>query len=217
MDDKTICYFCGNPDDVVLVRHHIVPRRLKLNIDKTVTLCANCHMKLHNLIVDMVDIIDNNIEKNITEEDISDTDGSNISPHDDIKNDIITDRVDNSDRIMYIIYRAIKDAHLEYDKHYKTVQTDKSDNMQLRINLNRSYQPICKYLRDKDIDIRLPKRKQLKAIFKRRVDEDNHYICCKGQNTPPINRCIGINLQKLYNMLGIDPSTFSQTQSSVKN
>jgi 5-methylcytosine-specific restriction endonuclease McrA len=49
-----ICFFCGENNGIVLVRHHIIPKSLK-SIDPTnygisVILCRNCHQKLHYLL-----------------------------------------------------------------------------------------------------------------------------------------------------------------------
>lgn len=46
---KNWCYFCGISDESVLEEHHIIPRSVGES-PLTVTLCRNCHKKLHNLI-----------------------------------------------------------------------------------------------------------------------------------------------------------------------
>lgn len=50
------CYFCGFADDTALSEHHIIPKRIqKQTDDRTVTVCRNCHKKVHDLIDPIVD------------------------------------------------------------------------------------------------------------------------------------------------------------------
>ncbi len=54
MTEDKQCFFCG--ERFALVQHHIVPQEIIKN-DTTVTLCANCHYKIHQLLRPLVDII----------------------------------------------------------------------------------------------------------------------------------------------------------------
>lgn len=50
------CYFCGFADDTALSEHHIIPKRIQDGFDdRTVTVCRNCHKKLHDVIDPIVD------------------------------------------------------------------------------------------------------------------------------------------------------------------
>lgn len=53
------CIMCGRTDN--LERHHLIPRKLheylldlNLDLNKTITLCRKCHLKIHFLIKDIV-------------------------------------------------------------------------------------------------------------------------------------------------------------------
>ncbi len=48
------------------MKHHFVPQKLQKN-DKTVTVCANCHKKLHILIDPLVELI---IDPHLTVDDL---------------------------------------------------------------------------------------------------------------------------------------------------
>jgi len=55
--ERRRCFFCGESNPIVLEEHHIVPRAAAEFIDVdpedleiTVTLCANCHKKLHYIL-----------------------------------------------------------------------------------------------------------------------------------------------------------------------
>ena len=59
------CFFCGEREGCVLETHHVIPRKIqeKYHIydDYTITLCANCHRKIHfilNYIFSKLKIID---------------------------------------------------------------------------------------------------------------------------------------------------------------
>ena len=43
------CFFCGEDNPLVLEEHHIIPRSIEDSVE-TITLCANCHRKLHHLL-----------------------------------------------------------------------------------------------------------------------------------------------------------------------
>jgi DNA replicative helicase MCM subunit Mcm2 (Cdc46/Mcm family) len=52
------CYFCGVPQDTVLCDHHVIPKRIdryREHEDRTVTLCQNCHKKVHDVLDPAVD------------------------------------------------------------------------------------------------------------------------------------------------------------------
>jgi len=52
------CYFCGVSQDTVLCGHHIIPKRIdryREHEDRTVTLCQNCHKKVHDVLDPAVD------------------------------------------------------------------------------------------------------------------------------------------------------------------
>ena len=45
------CFFCGETNEIVLDEHHLVPKSTKITTTtETVTLCTNCHRKLHYLL-----------------------------------------------------------------------------------------------------------------------------------------------------------------------
>lgn len=44
------CFFCGETNEVVLQEHHIVPKSMNTSERETITLCANCHRKVHYII-----------------------------------------------------------------------------------------------------------------------------------------------------------------------
>lgn len=55
------CHFCGETYPPILVKHHIIPRRLQKKIgiknDDVIILCANCHKKLHDILDPLVNTI----------------------------------------------------------------------------------------------------------------------------------------------------------------
>ena len=48
------CFFCGEGEGCVLEIHHVIPRKIQekyhLNDNYTITLCANCHRKMHHIL-----------------------------------------------------------------------------------------------------------------------------------------------------------------------
>lgn len=45
------CFFCSEGNPLVLEDHHLVPKNIgPVGVSDTVTLCANCHKKLHYLL-----------------------------------------------------------------------------------------------------------------------------------------------------------------------
>ncbi len=44
---ETECFFCKEKNPIVLEKHHIVPRVLGINSKETITVCRNCHKKIH--------------------------------------------------------------------------------------------------------------------------------------------------------------------------
>lgn len=59
------CYFCGESNPLVLVEHHLIPRAMREQVNPrdpkdfevTLTLCKNCHEKLHRLLRPLRDYI----------------------------------------------------------------------------------------------------------------------------------------------------------------
>jgi len=48
------CFFCGEREECVLEDHHVIPKTIQekygLDDSYTITLCANCHRKIHYLL-----------------------------------------------------------------------------------------------------------------------------------------------------------------------
>ncbi len=52
------CFFCGESNPLVLEEHHIIPQSITDGfVSETVTLCANCHKKLHYLLRPLVKLV----------------------------------------------------------------------------------------------------------------------------------------------------------------
>jgi len=60
------CFFCGEDSVLVLEKHHIIPRSWVRKVneyfevvfgDETITVCKNCHKKLHYVLKEMVEWI----------------------------------------------------------------------------------------------------------------------------------------------------------------
>lgn len=98
-------------------------------------------------------------------------------------------RTDHIDTLIDVAARAANEGYLEAGRHYKIVNGD-----ELRLNLGRALDPIRRYATEYDLPEDLLASK---SDYDRRIADvvDGHpYITCCSQNTPPINRAIGIDL-----------------------
>jgi len=60
------CYFCGVADETVLVDHHVIPKEVDpeaAHDDLTVTVCRNCHTKVHDVVDPLIENVDVEVEK----------------------------------------------------------------------------------------------------------------------------------------------------------
>lgn len=58
------CFFCGETNEIVLEEHHIIPKSLNLPMDfELITLCSNCHRKLHYILNPLTKYIDIKFEE----------------------------------------------------------------------------------------------------------------------------------------------------------
>jgi len=79
------CYFCGENNEVVLEDHHLVPKRLEVSFktEQVVTLCANCHKKVHSILRELGIVVEPyiTIPKNTSPETFSEDDIIKNKPH----------------------------------------------------------------------------------------------------------------------------------------
>jgi len=55
------CYFCGFADDTALSEHHVIPKSVdpvKAHGEQTVTVCRNCHKKVHDVVDPVIDYME---------------------------------------------------------------------------------------------------------------------------------------------------------------
>lgn len=98
-------------------------------------------------------------------------------------------RATHIDTLVDVAARAANEGYLEAGKHYKIVNGD-----ELRLNLGLSLDPIRRYATEYDLPEDLLASR---SDYDRRIADvvdDHPYITCRSQNTPPINRAIGIDL-----------------------
>ena len=104
-------------------------------------------------------------------------------------------REPHTDRYARQIALAALDEYLDEGKHYKVVKAGKSGE-QLRVNLNRAHDKVLRYIREHgaDVDV-LSAVDDYKTRFKEQYDRGDGYVVNWSQNTPPIGRCIGIDMR----------------------
>jgi len=115
------------------------------------------------------------------------------------------------DRFVELFERAkAAGGYLEEGTHYTFVHEGKPEE-ELRINLSRAYDALSMYARDHDLATEdLLDASAYKDRFETAADEDGSYVTCYGQNTPPINRCVGISTIKVMNQLEFNRATFQE-------
>lgn len=110
-------------------------------------------------------------------------------------------RESNIDQFLDLVQRATVAGYLEDGTHWKLVREGKGDE-ELRININRSFDEISRYIRDHDLrEDLLGSSKDYKDRFAEKVDQEESYVACTSQNTHPINRCTGIHTGKAIESL----------------
>jgi hypothetical protein len=100
------------------------------------------------------------------------------------------------DRYVQLLSRVALDDRLKRGTHYKIVDEDGPDE-ELRVNISRAHDKVTKYARDHDItEDLLSQSKDYKNRFKEANDRQESYVVNYSQNTPPISRAVGIDIER---------------------
>ena len=97
-------------------------------------------------------------------------------------------RVSHIEEFVELLGRAAVNGYLEEDVHYTIVKAN-----ELRINVSRGHDRVSKFIRDHDltgVDL-FDNSGDYTARFR---DSDADWITCVGQNSPPVGRAVGIDL-----------------------
>lgn len=114
------------------------------------------------------------------------------------------------DRLLGLVTRAAKDGYLIEGEHY-TVVKKSEPTAELRIHLSSAFDKVRKYARDHDVrgDDLLSSAKDYKDRIKDAADNPESYVTTHSKNTPPLNRCIGINISDATELVdAFEPEPF---------
>ncbi|MCX2819890.1 hypothetical protein EGH25_11065 [Haladaptatus sp. F3-133] len=106
------------------------------------------------------------------------------------------------DDFVELVGYAAADGYLEEDEHYTLIR----DGEVLRFNLSRAYPKVRQYHRDHDLTTSLFEVSEYRNRLKDAAD--NGYVETVSQNTPPINRAVGVYLEEAGEVVDIDSSMF---------
>jgi len=114
------------------------------------------------------------------------------------------------DRLLGLMNRAARSGYLSEGDHYKVIHQHKP-NAELRVHLPTAFDQIRRYARDHDIqgDDLLSSADDYKARIRDAADDPTSYITTASQNTPPLNRCVGIHVTDATEQVdGFEPESF---------
>ncbi len=122
------------------------------------------------------------------------------------------------DRLLGIMSRAAKADYLEPLNHYKLINEDEP-NAELRVHLPSTFDKIRKYAREHDLENSslLSNVNDYKARISDAADDPTSYITTHSQNTPPINRCVGIHINDAAELIeDFEPEAFGLESESTE-
>lgn len=120
------------------------------------------------------------------------------------------ERKSHLDKFVELLERAAAaEGYVEEGVDYKFVREGTAEE-ELRINVSRAYDKLSRYARDHGLDAEdLLDAGAYKDRFATAAEEDGGYVTTYGQNTPPLNRCVGVSTIKAMNALEFDRATFN--------
>lgn len=96
------------------------------------------------------------------------------------------------DQFTTLVQRAAVADYLEKGKHYGVVRVGKPGE-ELRVNVNRAFDIVSKYVRDHDLnEDLLGSARDYKDRYSEAVEQAT-YVTTTSQGTPGIGRCVGIH------------------------
>lgn len=118
---------------------------------------------------------------------IADVDGDGRQPHEH--------------QFMSLVSRAAAADYMEADTDFTVVHEGKS-NEDLRVNVTRAFDKVSKFVRDHDLnEDLLQSATDYKKRFQQLENEDT-FVTTTSQNTPPISRCTGIDMERAVEDVG---------------
>lgn len=103
-------------------------------------------------------------------------------------------RETHTDQFVQLVQRAVVAEYLERGTHYDVVREGKAGE-ELRVNVNRSFDAVSKYVRDHDLsEDLLGSAKDYNDRFGEAEDQDT-YVVTTSQPTTGIGRCVGIHTE----------------------
>jgi hypothetical protein len=113
------------------------------------------------------------------------------------------------DEFIELLGRAAMDGYLEENEHYTFIH----DGKILRFNLSRCYDKVRKYHSDHGLSATLFEVSEYRSRLKDEND-GRGYVETISQNTPPINRSVGIYLEEASEVVDISESMFTNGDGS---
>lgn len=119
-------------------------------------------------------------------------------------------RKSHIDRFVELLERAAMVDYLEDGTHYTFVHEGEGAAEELRVKLSTAFDAVSKYVRDHDLGTEdlLSNPSDYRARFKEAAKKHGGYVTAWDQNTPPLNRCVGINTVMAMNELDFNRRSF---------
>jgi hypothetical protein len=116
-------------------------------------------------------------------------------------------------QFLSLVSRAAAADYLESDTDYRVVHEGKP-NEDLRVNVTRAFDKVSKFARDHALNEDLL---QSAADYKDRfgqLEEEDTFVTTTSQPTPPINRCVGVDMSRaVEDVVGFARESFIETVS----
>ncbi len=103
-----------------------------------------------------------------------------------------TGRETHIDQFIGLVQRAAVADYVEEDTHYTVVREGKSGE-EVRINVPRVFDSVSRYVREHDLSEDLLGSAQDYTSRYKQAEEQESYVMCTSQPSPPVGRAVGIH------------------------